>query len=97
MSVSDAIKEKLTEAFAPQHLEVKNESHLHSGHASSPGTGESHFRVLIVSERFDGASRVDRHRMVNAALADELAGAVHALAIKAETPDEHGRAAAHTS
>lgn len=88
MSVENSIREKLTEAFAPSFLEVRNESHLHSGHASSPGTGESHFRVTIVSERFSGQSRVNRHRMVNETLAAELKGGVHALAIAAKAPGE---------
>jgi BolA protein len=88
MSVEAAIREKLVAAFAPTRLEVINESHLHAGHASSPGTGESHFRVLIVSAEFAGKSRVERHRSVNAALAAELAGKVHALALKTYAPGE---------
>jgi BolA protein len=67
---------------------VVNESHMHAGHASSPGTGESHFRVLVVSPLFKGISRVERHRMVNAALANLLRHKVHAMAIKALAPDE---------
>ena len=65
-----------------------NESHLHAGHRSSPGTGESHFRVLIVSDAFAGKSRVERHRIVNEVLRDELKDGVHALAIKACAPGE---------
>ena len=94
MSVEDAIREKLAEAFAPALLQVKNESHLHSGHAASPESGESHFRVTIVSDCFEGASRLDRHRLVNEALATELAGPVHALAIKALSTAEHDAAEA---
>lgn len=90
MSVAQSIEKKLTEAFAPQRLDVVNESHLHSGHAGSPGTGESHFRVTIVSDRFAGLSRVERHRLVNEALEEELAGPVHALALKTLTPTEAG-------
>lgn len=75
-------------AFEPTRLDVINESHLHAGHRSSPGTGESHYRVLIVSPAFAGKSRVARHRMVNDALADELKGRVHALALAAYAPDE---------
>ncbi|MFD0986171.1 BolA family protein [Methyloligella solikamskensis] len=89
MTLENAIKEKLTKAFAPAGLKVVNESHLHAGHASSPGTGESHFAVVVVADAFDGKSRVERHRMVNEALADELAGGIHALAIRAMTPAEH--------
>ena len=88
MSVTDTISEKLTRVLQPQHLDVINESHLHAGHRSSPGTGDSHFRIVVVSETFAGRSRVERHRMVNTALAEELAGPVHALAITALAPSE---------
>ena len=88
MSVEANIREKLVQALHPVRLDVVNESHLHAGHRGSPGTGESHFRVLVVSAAFAGKSRVDRHRMVNDALAAELKDGVHALAIKAYAPDE---------
>jgi BolA protein len=88
MSVEDQIREKLTLAFAPSALEVVNDSHRHAGHAGSPGTGSSHFSIKVVSEAFAGKSRVERHRMVNAALAAELAGPVHALAVTALAPGE---------
>lgn len=92
MSVEQSIREKLTEAFAPQALDVVNESHHHAGHASSPGTGESHFAIKVVSKAFDGKSRLERHRMVYAVLADELAGKIHALAITALSPAETAQA-----
>ena len=88
MSMEHRIREKLTRRFEPQVLEVVNESHHHAGHAGSPGSGESHFAVGIVSAAFAGKSRLERHRMVNAELAEELAGGVHALAIKAYAPGE---------
>ena len=88
MSVERSIREKLSRAFAPEALDVVNESHHHAGHAGSPGTGESHFSVKVVSAAFDGKSRLERHRMVNDVLADELAGPVHALAITALTPEQ---------
>ena len=88
MRIENAMREKLQRILTPQALEVVNESHMHAGHASSPGTGESHFRVVVISELFKGKSRLERHRMVNAALAEEIAGGVHALAIKALTPEE---------
>ncbi|HJU33324.1 MAG TPA: BolA family protein [Hyphomicrobiaceae bacterium] len=88
MSVSSTIHAKLTQAFAPQHLEVINESHLHAGHRGSPGTGESHFRVRIVAPVFAGKSRLARHRLVNEALAAELAGGIHALALEINAPGE---------
>ena len=84
--VGTNIKDKLTRAFQPQLLEVIDESHLHAGHAGSHPDGESHFRVKIVSQAFAGKSRVDTHRMVNAALADELKSRVHALVIQASAP-----------
>ncbi|MBV9969425.1 MAG: BolA family transcriptional regulator [Xanthobacteraceae bacterium] len=88
MSVSDLITEKLTEAFAPQSLRVVDESHQHAGHAGHREGGETHFRVYIVSRAFQGKSRLDRHRLINAALADELASGIHALAIHAASPEE---------
>ena len=86
MTVESRMREKLMISLRPTRLDVVNESHLHAGHRSSPGTGESHFRVLIVSEAFIGKSRVERHRIVNDLLSNELKNAVHALAIKACAP-----------
>jgi BolA protein len=91
MRVEEQITQKLREAFAPVALEVVNDSHRHAGHAGSPGTGESHFTIKVVSASFAGKSRVERHRMVNAVLAEELAGKVHALAISALAPEERSR------
>lgn len=88
MSAESRMREKLMIALNPTRLDVINESHLHAGHAGSPGTGESHFKVMIVSPAFAAKSRVERHRMVNAALADELAGPIHALAISTFAPGE---------
>lgn len=88
MTVKDSITNKLRDAFAPLRLDVVDESHLHEGHAGHRPGGETHFRVHIVARAFAGKSRIDRHRMVNTALAADLEGAVHALAIKAQTPDE---------
>lgn len=88
MSAESRMREKLMIALNPTRLDVINESHKHAGHAGSPGTGESHFKVLIVSAAFSSKSRVERHRMVNAALADELAGPVHALALSTFAPGE---------
>ena len=88
MSIKDQITQKLSDAFAPTALDVTDESHLHAGHAGHREGGETHFRVHIVSPRFEGKSRIDRHRMVNATLAAELADRVHALAIKAHAPGE---------
>jgi len=88
MLVAEKIRLKLEKAFAPETLEVRDESHLHSGHSGAPEGGESHFRVVLVSKVFEGQSRVARQRAINAILKDELAGPVHALAMKTLTPAE---------
>jgi BolA family transcriptional regulator, general stress-responsive regulator len=88
MQMRDRITGKLTKAFAPERLDVIDDSHQHAGHAGSRPGGETHFTVHIVSTAFRGKSRLDRHRMVNAALAGELADGVHALAIRAAAPEE---------
>ena len=90
MRTADLITQKLTEAFAPQNLKVLDESHQHEGHAGHRPGGQTHFRVYIVSESFKGKTRLERHRMINAALSGELAGSVHALAIHAAAPGEGG-------
>src|SRR5258708_7059861 len=82
------IAEKLTQAFAPQVLEVIDESHKHAGHAGARPGGQTHYSVHIVSQAFHGKSRIERHRMVNTALAHELQTGVHALAIRAAAPGE---------
>lgn len=86
-----ALRSKLRAALAPAVLTITNESHLHAGHAGDPGTGESHFRVSIVSAAFEGASAVARHRLVYAALGDEIRAGLHALSLKTRTPGEAGR------
>lgn len=88
MSLHSRMREKLMIALNPTRLDLVNELHLHAGHSSSPGTGESHFRLLIVSDDFTGKSRVARHRIVNDVVRDELRDGVHALAIKALAPGE---------
>jgi BolA family transcriptional regulator, general stress-responsive regulator len=88
MTLQTRMREKLMIALRPTRLDVVNESHLHAGHASSPGTGESHFRLLIVAPAFTGKSRIERHRIVNDVVREELQDGVHALAIKALAPGE---------
>ena len=88
MTAEARMREKLMLGLEPTRLDIVNESEMHAGHRSSPGTGESHFRILVVSAAFTGKSRVDRHRMVNELLADELAGRIHALALKTYAPNE---------
>jgi len=99
MSTKAAIERKLTETFHPLGLQVIDESHLHAGHhhadsehhATFDGSGETHFRVRLISEAFSGMSRIARHRAINALLAEELAAGVHALAIEAAAPGEPSR------
>ncbi len=90
MRTVDILTQKLTEAFTPQSLNVVDESHQHEGHAGARPGGQTHFRVYIVSEAFKGKTRIDRHRLINQALADDLAAGVHALAIHATAPGEGG-------
>ena len=90
MQVQRRIEAKIQEAFSPGHLEVTNESSMHN----VPPGSESHFRLVVVAERFEGASRVQRHQAVYRALAEELDGPVHALGLQTFTPaeweEEHG-------
>ena len=88
MPVSEIIRQKITECLAPEELEVKDESHLHAGHAGAPEGGESHFRIKVVSNKFEGLNPVARQRLINDILRAELAGPVHALAMKTLTPEE---------
>jgi BolA protein len=82
----------LEAAFSPARLEVINDSARHHGHIGDDGSGESHFTVEIESAAFSGISRLERQRMVNRALGDIPGQRVHALAIKAFAPGEHGGA-----
>lgn len=91
--VATRIEAKLTAAFRPLELEITNQSHLHEGHAGAPAhddpdRAESHFKVRIVAELFEGMSRIERQRQVNEALAEELAGPVHMLSMETVAPRE---------
>ena len=92
MSVAADIRDKLTAAFAPTALEVRDESARHAGHAGATrgdgSRGETHFHVRLISAAFEGVSRVERQRRIHAALAEELAGPVHALSLSALAPSE---------
>ncbi len=91
MKVQQSIEAKVTEALAPEHLDVINESHMHS----VPPGSESHFKLVIVSDRFTGLTRVKRHRKVNGILEKELREDLHALSMETLTGEEwqrrHGR------
>ena len=88
--IESRMRDKLTTRFAPDRLDIVNESHMHAGHQGGAvdGTGETHFRVRIISTTFDGMARLARHRAVNDALAEELEDGVHALAIEPAAPGE---------
>ena len=87
-AILETIRDRLNDAFQPTRLEVVDDSARHAGHAGARAGGESHFNVTIQSEVFVGASRIARQRMVHKALEAELAGPVHALAIRALAPGE---------
>jgi BolA protein len=87
-AIFEAIQHKLTAAFAPSRLEIEDDSARHHGHAGATPGGESHFNVVIEAAAFAGAAKVARQRMVHRALAEELAGPVHALSIRALAPGE---------
>ncbi|ADZ68779.1 BolA family protein [Polymorphum gilvum] len=97
MRMKDSITAKLTETFSPVELDVVDESDRHKGHGGWREGGETHFRVRIVTAAFAGMSRLARHRAVNEALAAELVGGVHALAIEARAPDEPDPRAGRTT
>ena len=91
--VATIIREKLTSALSPARLEIEDDSARHAGHHHEGGMdarpgGESHFNLEVVSAAFEGKGRVERQRMINGLLAEELAGPVHALSIRARTPSE---------
>jgi BolA protein len=87
-AIFDVIRDKLTDAFQPTRLEIQDDSSRHAGHAGARPGGESHFNVTIESAAFAGTAKVARQRMVYRALAEELAGPVHALSVKALAPGE---------
>ena len=89
-AVADRLQRKLTDAFAPNLLTIADDSSRHAGHAGAHPGGESHVIVTLESAAFAGVGRVQRQRMVYAAVADELAGPVHALSVKALAPGERG-------
>ena len=83
---ADRIAAALSAAFPPAEVEVVDDSHRHAGHAGAAPGGETHYSVLLVSEAFTGMNRVARSRAVHAALAEEFAGGLHALALTLRAP-----------
>ncbi len=88
MSMKDRIEARLRQGLEPVLLEVIDDSHRHAGHAGARPGGETHYSVHVVSERFVGKSKVERHRMTYALLGDEFAASLHALALRAQAPGE---------
>lgn len=88
MNRAKRIEQTLSTLFRPDRLAIIDESHLHAGHAGAAPGGETHYRIEIVSELFRQKSRLQRHRLVNEALDDELQSGLHALAIRAQAPGE---------
>ena len=88
MRIADTIEKKLREALSPTHLELIDESALHAGHAGARPEGESHFRLLIVSDRFEMCSQLERQRLVYKIMGELMTTDIHALSIKALTPKE---------
>lgn len=88
MRVRDAIELSINKALRPLRLEIEDESHRHAGHAGARPEGESHFRLTVVAEAFEGKSRVERQRMVYAALQELMASRIHALSLATLTPAE---------
>jgi BolA protein len=88
MSVAHSIRTELNRHFAPQSLDIVDESHLHAGHAGHRPGVSTHFRIAIVSAAFAGKSRVERQRMVYAALDALMGNPIHALALSAKAPGE---------
>jgi BolA protein len=84
MDTRERIARRLEESLQPETLDVIDESHLHKGHHGARPGGETHYRVRVTASAFQGKSRIEMHRMINALLADELAAGVHALAIEAK-------------
>ena len=87
-AVAEAMREKLIDALSPTALKIVDDSALHAGHAGARGGGESHFSITIESAAFAGLGRVQRQRLVYAALSEALAGPVHALSLRALAPGE---------
>ncbi len=87
-NVEESIREKLTEELCPKKLMIENVSHHHAGHAGSPGTGESHFNVTVISETFKDMPKVARFRLVHKILKAEMDGPVHALSLELKAPGE---------
>lgn len=89
MTIKDSIISKINEQLEPQILEVEDDSNKHRGHAGWQEGGETHFNLLVVSEKFAGLSKINRHKVIYGILGDEMRQKIHALSIKAYAPEEY--------
>jgi BolA protein len=88
MSMAENIRAKLSQALAPERLEIVDDSHRHAGHAGARPGGETHFNVTVVAAAFAGKSRVERQRLVYALLSEEFKAGLHALQMSTHAPGE---------
>jgi BolA protein len=88
MSITERIRTRLEEGLSPSFLSIEDQSALHAGHSGARPGGETHFFIKVASERFAGKRSLERHRLVYALLAEEIAGGVHALALETRAPGE---------
>jgi len=89
MGFSASIEKKIRDRLSPETVEIINESHLHAGHQESfDGSGETHLRIKVVAEVFEGMSRVNRQRMINELVSQEIAEGLHAIAMETKAPSE---------
>ena len=91
MTMEEHIAQKVQDALEPVHLELINESHLHAGHVGDDGSGQTHFKLIVVSSAFEAHSRVQRHRTVYATISRLFSEGLHACSITALTPSEYSQ------
>ena len=87
MNIEETIRQKISEHLNPKEFKVINQSHLHAGHAGDDGSGQTHFKVVVVSSKFNGMQMVLRHRMVNELLSDCFNNGLHALSLDLKPED----------
>lgn len=90
MGLELKMAELLRPALEPEELEIINESHLHRGHSGDDGSGQSHFLLVIVSAKFEGLTRIQRHRLVTQILGEQIHD-IHAMSLKLFSPSEKKR------
>ena len=88
MNIEESIRSKILQAFAPAHFELINESAKHKGHAGDDGSGQTHFKLIVVSDKFSGLTRVERQRLVNQELKEEFFKGLHTVSFILKTSSE---------